>query len=42
MMPDLSVPFRVPACVDPDAVLRVPELLGAAGVLAVLPFGVGA
>jgi hypothetical protein len=31
----------VPVCVDPDAVLPAPELLGAAGVLALLPFGVG-
>jgi hypothetical protein len=41
VMPDLSVPFGVPVCVDPDAVLPAPELLGAAGVLAVFPFGVG-
>ena len=41
VMPDLSVPFGVPVCVDPDAVPLVPELPGAAGVLAVLPFGVG-
>ena len=41
VMPDLSLPFCVPVCVDPDAVPLVPELPGAAGVLVVLPFGVG-
>ncbi|MET4329056.1 hypothetical protein ABIB80_004891 [Bradyrhizobium sp. i1.15.2] len=41
VMPDLSLPFGVPICVDPVAVLPAPELPGAAGVLAVLPFGVG-
>ncbi|WP_219684930.1 hypothetical protein [Bradyrhizobium canariense] len=41
VMPDLSLPFGVPICVDPVAVLPAPELPGAAGVLAVLPFCVG-
>jgi hypothetical protein len=38
VIPDLSVPFGVPACVDPDAVLPAPVVVG---VLAVFPFGVG-
>ena len=38
VIPDLSVPFDVPACVDPDAVLPALEFVG---VLAVFPFGVG-
>ena len=42
VMPDLSFPLCVPVCVEPVAVLPVPELVGAAGVLAVFPFGVGA
>ena len=41
VIPDLSFPFCVPVCVEPVAVLPVPELVGAAGVLAVFPFGVG-